>query len=78
MAGSERIQPPRLTQPFTYSPKLRIYECLFLLNHGVDHLIALLHSMETLPFADKDDAVRHRQDRRNSLRHECGFHRAVG
>ena len=42
-------------QPSARSPKLRIYESLFLFNQGVDHLIALLHGMEKLPFAEKEE-----------------------
>jgi hypothetical protein len=34
--------------------KLRIYESLFLLNQGIDHVVALLRDMGKFPFADKD------------------------
>ena len=54
MASNESIGSPFLKQPSERSPKLRIYESLFLLNEGVDHLIALLREMEKLPFADKE------------------------
>jgi len=54
MASNEGIGSPFLKQPSARSSKLRIYESLFLLNEGMDHLIALLREMEKLPFADKE------------------------
>ena len=54
MAINEGIRSPFPTQPSARSPKLRIYESLFLLNQGVDHLVALLHGMEKFPFAHKE------------------------
>ena len=54
MADSEGIRSPLLTQPSARSPKLRIYESLFLFNHGIDHLVSLLHNMEKFPLADRD------------------------
>lgn len=54
MASNEGIGSPFPKQPSERSPKLRIYESLFLLNEGMDHLIALLREMEKLPFADKE------------------------
>jgi hypothetical protein len=54
MASNEGIGSPFLKQPPERSPKLRIYESLFLLNEGIDHLVALLRDMGTFPFADKD------------------------
>lgn len=42
---------PFSLQPSARSPKLRLYETLFLWNHRVDELVALLRSMEKLPFA---------------------------
>ena len=54
MGSNEGIGSPFLKQPSARSPKLRIYESLFLLNEGVDHLVALLREMEKLPFADKE------------------------
>lgn len=54
MASNEGIGSPFLKQPSERSPKLRIYESLFLLNEGMDRLIALLREMEKLPFADKE------------------------
>jgi hypothetical protein len=54
MAINEDIRSPFPTQPSARSPKLRIYESLFLLNQGVDHVVALLRSMEKFSFADKD------------------------
>jgi len=55
MASTEGIRFPFPTQPSARSPKLRIYESLFLLNQGVDHVVAILRSMEKFPFAHKDD-----------------------
>jgi hypothetical protein len=54
MASNEGIGSPFLKQPSARSPKLRIYESLFLLNEGMDHVITLLREMEKLPFADKE------------------------
>lgn len=54
MATSEGIRSPFPTQPSARSPKLRIYESLFLLNQGVDHVVALLRGMGKFPFADKE------------------------
>jgi len=54
MAANEGIRSPFSTQPSARSPKLRIYESLFLLNEGVDHVIALLRSMEGLPLAERE------------------------
>jgi hypothetical protein len=55
MADNEGIRSPFPTQPSTRSPKLRIYETLFLFNQAVDYLVGLLHSMERLPFAEKEE-----------------------
>jgi hypothetical protein len=55
MAVNEVIRSTFPTQPSARSPKLRIYESLFLFNQSVDHLIDLLHSMEKLPFAEKEE-----------------------
>jgi hypothetical protein len=54
MASIEGIGSPFLKQPSARSPKLRIYESLFLLNEGMDHVITLLREMEKLPLADKE------------------------
>jgi hypothetical protein len=54
MARNESIGSPFLKQPSARSPKLRIYESLFLLNEGMDHVITLLREMEKLPFAGKE------------------------
>jgi hypothetical protein len=55
MADNEGIGSPFLTQPSARSPKLRIYEGLFLFNQGVDHLVALLRSMDRFSFVDKEE-----------------------
>ncbi len=54
MASYEGIGSPFLKQPSARSPKLGIYESLFLLNEGMDHVITLLREMEKLPFADRE------------------------
>jgi hypothetical protein len=54
MASNEGIGSPFLKQSSERSPKLRIYESLFLLNESMDHLVALLREMEKLPLADKE------------------------
>ena len=54
MAGIEGIRSTFLKQPSERSLKLRIYESLFLLNEGVDHVVALLRDMGKFSFADKD------------------------
>ena len=54
MASNEGIGSPFLKQPSECSPKLRIYQSLFLLNEGIDHVVALLRDMGKFPFADKD------------------------
>ena len=54
MAANESIRSPFPTQPSARSPKLRVYESLFLLNEGIDHVVALLRNMEKFPFANKD------------------------
>src|SRR6266436_5054409 len=54
MASNEGIGSPFLKQPSERSPKLRIYESLFVLNAGIDHVVALLRDMGKFPFVDKD------------------------
>lgn len=54
MAVNEGIRSPLSTQPPARSRKLRIYQSLFLLNQGVDHLVAILHGMEKFPFAARE------------------------
>ena len=55
MADNEGIRSPFPTQPSARSPKLRIYESLFLFNQGVDHLVALLRNMGKFSFADQEE-----------------------
>src|SRR4249920_2636313 len=54
MAVNEGIRSSFPTQPSARSPKLRIYESLFLLNEGIDHVVALLRRMKKFSFADKE------------------------
>lgn len=58
MAGSEGIGSPFPRQASVRSPKLRVYENLYLLNQGVDHVITLLRGMEKLPFCEKESVRR--------------------
>ena len=67
MASSEGIRSPFPTQPSARSPKLRLYECLFLWNEGVDQLVALLRSIEKFPFARKS-ALQHAQNEIEEMR----------
>jgi len=57
MASNEGIGSPFLKQPSAPSPKLRIYESLFLLNESMDHVITLLREIGKLPFADKESVL---------------------
>jgi hypothetical protein len=54
MADTKGIRSPFPTQPSARSPKVRIYESLFLFNQSVDHVVVLLRGMEKFPFADKE------------------------
>ena len=54
MASNEGIGSPFPRQLSARSSKLQIYESLFLLNEGVDHIIALLRDMGKLPLAEKE------------------------
>jgi len=53
MASPEGTRSLFPTQPSARSPKLYLYESLFLWNQGVDQLVVLLRGMEKLPFARK-------------------------
>jgi hypothetical protein len=55
MVDNEGIRSLFSTQVSTRSPKLHIYESLFLFNQGVDHLAALLRSMVKFSFVDKEE-----------------------
>src|SRR5215470_14377161 len=67
MASSEGIRSPFSAQPSARSPKLRLYECLFLWNQGIDQLVALLRGIEKLPFARKS-ALQHAQNEIEEVR----------
>lgn len=54
MACNEVIGSPFSKQLSAGSPKLRIYESLFLLNQGFDHVVALLRDMEKFSIADTE------------------------
>jgi hypothetical protein len=53
MASFEGSPSPFPTQLFARSLKLRFYENLLLWNQGVDQLVATLHRLERMPFANK-------------------------
>src|SRR5215467_3808958 len=54
MASNEGIGSAFPRQPSARSQKLRMYEGLFLLNQGFDHVVALLRGMERFSIADKE------------------------
>jgi hypothetical protein len=54
MANTEGIGSASPKQSSVHSPKLRIYESLFLLNQGFDHVVAILRGMEKFSIADKE------------------------
>jgi hypothetical protein len=54
MADTQGIGSASLTQLSAPSPKLCVYESLFLFNQGVDYLVSILRNMAKFPFADKD------------------------
>ena len=58
MARNEVIGSPFFRQLSARSGKLRTYEALFLFNEAADHVIKVLHSMEKLPFVDKESIHR--------------------
>src|SRR5215470_3956133 len=58
MARNDSICSPFSRQPSVRSLKLRIYQKLFLLNEGIDYVVALLRGMEKLPFAEKESLQR--------------------
>jgi hypothetical protein len=54
MASLEGTRSPFPAQPSARSPKLRIYESLFLLNQSIDQVVTILRGMEKLSCADKE------------------------
>jgi hypothetical protein len=54
MAANESIWSPFPPQPSARSPKLLIYESLFVLNQGIDHVVAIRCGLEKFPFANKE------------------------
>ena len=54
MAVTEGNRSPFSAQPSAGFPKLSIYESLFLLNQGIDHVVAILRGMERFLIADKE------------------------
>jgi hypothetical protein len=54
MAVNEGIGSPFIKQLSVRSAKLRIYESLFLLNQGIDHVVKLLRDMGQFPFVNNE------------------------
>jgi hypothetical protein len=69
MASSEGTRSPFSTQPSSRSPKLRLYENLFLWNQGIDQLVAILRRMEKFSFEHKS-VLQHAQNEIEEVRAE--------
>jgi hypothetical protein len=54
MAATEGIRSSFWTQPVPRSPKLRIYECLFLLNQKLQETVQILKRLEKCPWLRRD------------------------
>ena len=54
MSSPEGMRSSSPRQPSARSKKQRIYESLFLLNQGFDHVVALLRGMEKFSIADQE------------------------
>jgi hypothetical protein len=54
MAATEGIRSSFSTQPVLHSPKLRIYECLFLLNQKLQETVQILKRLEKCPWLRRD------------------------
>jgi len=67
MASSEGIRSPFPAQPSSRSPKLRLYENLFLWNQGVDQLVAILRRMAKFSCAHHS-RLRHAQNEIEEVR----------
>ena len=69
MASSEGTRSPFPTQPSSRSPKLRLYENLFLWNQGIDQLVAILRRMEKFSIEHKS-VLQHAQNEIEEVRAE--------
>jgi hypothetical protein len=54
MAATEGIRSSFSTQPVPHSPKLRIYEYLFLLNQKLQETVQILKQLEKYPWLRRD------------------------
>ena len=54
MAATHGIRSSFSTQPVPYSPKLRIYEYLFLLNQKLHETVQILRQLEKCPWLRRD------------------------
>jgi hypothetical protein len=54
MAATQGIRSPFPTQPILYSPKLRIYEYLFLFNQKLQEAVQILKQLERCPWLRRD------------------------
>jgi hypothetical protein len=54
MAATQGIRSPFPTQPILHSPKLRIYEYLFLLNQKLQETVQILKQLEKCPWLRRD------------------------
>jgi hypothetical protein len=54
MAATEGIRSSFSTQPVLHSPKLRIYEYLFLLNQKLQETVQILKQLEKCPWLRRD------------------------
>lgn len=54
MADTQGIRSSFSTQPVRYSPKLRIYEHLFLLNQKLQEAVQILRQLEKCPWLRRD------------------------
>jgi hypothetical protein len=54
MAATEGIRSSFSTQPVPHSPKLRIYEYLFLLNQKLQETVQILKQLEKCPWLRRD------------------------
>src|SRR6266436_2254484 len=54
MADTQGIRSPFPTQPILHSPKLRIYEYLFLFNQKLQQAVRILKQLEKCPWLRRD------------------------
>jgi hypothetical protein len=54
MAATQGIRSPFPTQPILHSPKLRIYEYLFLFNQKLQEAVQILKQLEKCPWLRRD------------------------